>query len=130
MKITLKEVLENSKMNMPGTGEKLLKCYLEKMKKWKKNCVENLFDENDALVKNSKSLSKETQNGYKIVANCRKYVRKSLQIIIKDAKMKDDTIKTPGNLNIGTLAAQLISKENIMGKFKNAEVELNSEENE
>ena len=69
------------------------------------------------------------QNGYKIVANCRKYVRKSLQIIIKDAKMKDDKIKTPVG-GVRKLSAQLISKENIMAKFKNAEVDLNPEEND
>ena len=44
--------------------------------------------------------------------------------------MKDDKIKIPAGNLTGTLAAQLISKENIVGKFKNAEVELNSEENE
>ena len=116
MKITLKEVLENSKMYMPGTGEKLLKCYLEKMKKWKKNQVENLFDENDALFKN-----KENQDDHKIVASSRKHVRKSLQKIITEARKKKK-IKLPvGNL-IGALAVQLISKEHIIAKFENAEV--------
>ena len=124
MKITLEQVLENSPIKVPATGQKALEHQLEKMKNWKKNQVENLFDENDALFKN-----KANEDDHKVVASSRKHVRKSLQKIIKDAKMKDDTIKTPGNL-IGTLVAQLISKENIMGKFKNAEVELNPEENE
>ena len=124
MKITLEQVIENSKMVIPATGEKRLVNHLEKMKKWKKNQVENLFDENDALFKN-----KENQDDHKIVASSRKHVRKSLQKIINEAKKKEE-IKLPvGNL-IGTLAVQLISKENIIGKFKNAEVELNPEEND
>ena len=124
MKITLEQVLENSKMRNPATGQKALEHQLEKMKNWKKNQVENLFDENDALFKN-----KANEDDHKIVASSRKHVRKSLQKIINEAKKKEE-IKLPvGNL-IGTLAVQLISKENIIGKFKNAEVELNPEEND
>ena len=124
MKITLKQVLENSKIKIPATGGKVLENHLEKMKNWKKNQVENLFDENDALFKN-----KANEDDHKIVASSRKHVRKSLQKIINEAKKKEE-IKLPvGNL-IGTLAVQLISKENIIGKFKNAEVELNPEEND
>ena len=73
--------------------------------------------------------SNDAKDEHKLIANSRKYVRKSLQAIIKDAKKKDDKIK----LNVwtyGKLAVQLISKENIMGKFKHAEVELDSEEND
>ena len=124
MKITLEQVLENSKMKIPATGEKYLKNHLEKMKKWKKNQVENLFDENDALFKN-----KANEDDHKIVASSRKHVRKSLQKIINEAKKKDDKIVVHG-WDYGRMTSQLISKENIMGKFKNAEVELNPEEND
>ena len=44
--------------------------------------------------------------------------------------MKDDKIKTPVGGVLGKLTSQLISRENIMGKFKNAEVDLNPEEND
>ena len=116
MKITLEQVLENSPTKVPATGQKALEHQLEKMKKWKKNQVENLFDENDALFKN-----KENQDDHKIVASSRKHVRKSLQKIINEAKKKEE-IKLPvGNL-MGTLAVQLISKEHIIAKFENAEV--------
>ena len=126
MKITLKQVIENSTYIQPGTGEKRLVYNLEKMKNWKKSRIEYFFDENDKLISNP---SKDAKDEHKIIANTRKYVRKSLQAIIKDAKKKDDKIKP--NIGLyGKLTAQLISKENIMGKFKNAEVELNSEEND
>ena len=126
MKITLKQVIENSTYIQPGTGEKRLVYNLEKMKNWKKSRIEYFFDENDKLISNP---SKDAKDEYKLIANSRKYVRKSLQTIIKDAKKKDDKLKP--NIGIyGKLTSQLISKENIMGKFKNAEVELNSEENE
>ena len=124
MKITLEQVLENSKIKIPATGEKALENHLEKMKKWKKNQVENLFDENDALFKN-----KANEDDHKIVASSRKHVRKSLQKIINEAKKKDDKIVVNGG-DYGRMTSQLISKENIMGKFKNAEVDLNQEEND
>ena len=124
MKITLEQVLENSPIKVPATGQKALEHQLEKMKNWKKNQVENLFDENDALFKN-----KANEDDHKVVASSRKHVRKSLQKIINEAKKKDDKIVVNG-WDYGRMTSQLISKENIMGKFKNAEVELNSEENE
>ena len=129
MKITLEQVIENSNYIQtvgPDDGKKRLVCNLEKMKQWKKSRIEYFFDENDKLIHNR---SQDAKDEYNLIANSRKYVRKSLQAIIKDAKKKDDKIK----LNVwtyGKLTAQLISKENIMGKFKNAEVELNSEEND
>ena len=129
MKITLEQVIENSnyiQTGGPDDGKKRLVCNLEKMKQWKKSRIEYFFDENDKLIHNR---SQDAKDEYNLIANSRKYVRKSLQAIIKDAKKKDDKIK----LNVwtyGKLTAQPISKENIMGKFKNAEVELNSEEND
>ena len=129
MKITLEQVIENSnyvQTNGPDAGKKRLVCNLEKMKSWKKSRIEDFFDENDKLISKP---SNDANDEHKIIANTRKYVRKSLQAIIKDAKKKDDKIKP--NIGLyGKLTAQLISKENIMGKFKNAEVELNSEEND
>ena len=127
MKITLEQVLENSNRRHsigPDSGKKVLESNLEKMKNWKKNQIENLFDENDSLAKN-----KENQDDHKIVASSRKYVRKSLQKIIKEAKNKDDKIKARVG-DYHRMTSQLISRENIMGKFKNAEVELNPEEND
>ena len=127
MKITLEQVLENSNRRHsigPNSGKKVLESNLEKMKNWKKNQVENLFDENDSLAKN-----KENQDDHKIVASSRKYVRKSLQKIIKEAKNKDDKIKARVG-DYHRMTAQLISRENIIGKFKNAEVDLNPEEND
>ena len=129
MKITLEQVIENSnyvQTNGPDSGKKRLVCNLENMKSWKKSRIEDFFDENDKLISNP---SKDAKDEHKLIANSRKYVRKSLQAIIKDAKKKDDKIKP--NIGLyGKLTAQLISKENIMGKFKHAEVELNSEEND
>ena len=127
MKITLEQVLENSNRRYyigPDSGKKVLESHLERMKNWKKNQVENLFDENDSLAKR-----KENQDDHKIVASSRKYVRKSLQKIIKEAKNKDDKIKARV-ADYRRMTSQLISRENIMGKFENAEVELNAEEND
>ena len=126
MKITLEQVIENSYYIQPGTGQKRLVYNLEKMKNWKKSRAELFLDENDKLIREPKD---ESKDDWKIISNTRKYVRKSLQAIIKDAKKKDDKIKS-NVWTSGKLTVQLISKENIMGKFKHAEVELNSEEND
>ena len=96
------------------------------MSNWKKSRIEYFFDENDNLTKPP---GKEAEDEYKVVANARRYVRKSLVSIIKEAKKKDEKLK-PKISVYGKLTTQLISKENIMGKFKHAEVELNSEEND
>jgi len=127
MKITLEQVLDKSNARLyigPDTGKKVLERNLEKMKDWKKKRVENLFDDDDSLAKTT-----ENQDDYKFVVSSRKLVRKSLQKIIIEAKKKDDKIKA----NVGDyhrLTSQLISRKNIMGKFKNAEVDLNPEEND
>ena len=126
MKITLEQVIENSYYIQPGTGQKRLVYNLEKMKNWKKSRAELFFDGNDKLIREPRD---ESKDDWKIISNTRKYVRKSLQAIIKDAKKKDDKIKS-NVWTSGKLTVQLISKENIMGKFKHAEVELNSEEND
>ena len=96
------------------------------MKNWKKSRIEYFFDENDNLIRKP---GKDAEDEYKVIANARRYVRKSLQTIIKEAKKKDEKLK-PKISVYGKLTTQLISKENIMGKFKHAEVELNSEEND
>ena len=127
MKITLDQVIENSNRRHyigPDSGKKVLESNLEKMKDWKKSRVENLFDENDSLAK-----TKENQDDHKIVSSSRKYVRKSFQKIIKEARKKDDKIKAMVG-DYRRLTSQLISKENIMGKFENADVELNPKEND
>ena len=129
MKITLEQVIENSnyvQTNGPDAGKKRLVCNLEKMKKWKKSRAELFLDENDKLVPEPRD---ESKDDWKILSNTRKYVRKSLVSIIKEAKKKDEKLK-PKISVYGKLTTQLISKENIMGKFKHAEVELNSEEND
>ena len=129
MKITLEQVIENSnyvQTNGPDAGKKRLVCNLEKMKKWKKSRAELFLDENDKLVPEPRD---ESKDDWKILSNTRKYVRKSLVSIIKEAKKKDEKLK-PKISVYPKLTTQLISKENIMGKFKNAEVELNSEEND
>ena len=129
MKITLEQVIENSNYIQTvgrDSGKKRLVVNLEKMKNWKKSRIEYFFDENDNLIRKP---GKDAEDEYKIIANARRYVRKSLQAIIKEAKKKDEKLK-PKISVYGKLTTQLISKENIMGKFKNAEVELNSEEND
>ena len=128
MKITLEQVLEKSNARLyigPDSGKKVLERNLEKMKKWKKSRIEFFFDENGGLIREP---SDEAKDDWKIISSTRKHVRTSLQIIIRDAKKKDEKIKAP--LIYRRLAAQLISKENIMGKFKNAELDLNPEEND
>ena len=128
MKITLEQVIENSNFIQTvgrDSGKKRLVVNLEKMKNWKKSRIEYFFDENDNLIRKP---GKDAADEYKIITNARRYVRKSLQTIIKEAKKKDEKLKP--NISVyGKLTTQLISKENIMGKFKHAEVELNSEEN-
>ena len=129
MKITLEQVIENSNFIQTvgrDSGKKRLVCNLEKMKNWKKSRIEYFFDENDNLIRKP---GKDAEDEYKVITNARRYVRKSLVSIIKEAKKKDEKLK-PKISVYGKLTTQLISKENIMGKFKHAEVELNSEEND
>ena len=124
MKITLEQVLEKSNPKLiagPDTGKKVLERNLEKMKKMKKSQIEYLF-RNGKLDKSKPK--KEVQADYKIITSSRRYVRISLKMIIEEAKMKNDKIKTPIG-GLGKLAAQLISKKNILEKFKNAELEWN-----
>ena len=117
MKITLDQVKEKSKARVPAgpdAGKTILERNLERMKNWKKSQVEALFDENDQLVRPDM----EIQEDHKTLVSSRKHVRKAIQAIIKEAKMKDANL--PG-AQIGTLANltnQLISKENILKKFK------------
>ena len=130
MKITLEQVLDKSNARLsigPDSGKKVLERNLEKMKNWKKSRIEFFFDENGRLIREPRD---ESKDDWKIISSSRKHVRKSLQSIIKDAKMKDDKIKTPVGGVLGKFTSQLISRENIMGKFKNAEVDLNPEEND
>ena len=122
MKITLDQVKEKSKARVPAgpdAGKTILERNLERMKNWKTSQVEALFDENDKLL----SPVMETQEDHKTISSSRKHVRKAIQAIIKDAKMKDANL--PGALG-GTLANltnKLISKENILKKFKIDEIE-------
>ena len=129
MKITLEQVIDKSNARIsigPDSGKRVLERNLEKMKNWKKSRIEFFFDENGRLIREPRD---EAKDDWKFISSSRKHVRKSLQSIIKDAKMKDGKIKT-SHVGYGKLACQLISKENIMGKFKNAEVDLNPEEND
>ena len=126
MKITLEQVLEKSNaklVNGPDAGKKVLERNLGKMKNWKKSRVEFFFDEkrDGQLIRKPRN---EAQDDHKIITSSRRYVRVSLKMIIEEAKMKNDKIKTPVG-GLGKLAAQLISKKNILEKFKNAEVEWN-----
>ena len=117
MKITLDQVKEKSQARVPAgpdAGKTILERNLERMKNWKKSQVEALFDENDRLV----PPATENQEDHKTLVSSRKHVRKAIQAIVKEAKMKDANL--PG-AQIGTLANltnQLISKENILKKFK------------
>ena len=129
MKITLEQVLDKSNARLyigHDSGKKVLERNLEKMKDWKKKRVELFFDENGSFIREPRD---ETKDDWKIIKSSRKHVRTSLKIIIRDEKKKDDKIKAPA-ANLARLAAQLISKENIMGKFKNAELDLNPEESD
>ena len=124
MKITLEQVLEKSNSKLiagPDSGKKNLERNLEKMKNMKKSQIEYLF-RNGKLMHKSKS-KKEAEGDYNIITSSRYLVRVSLRKIIREAQMKDDKIQTSRNLV--KLAAQMISKENIIGKFKNVEVEFN-----
>ena len=122
MNITLEQVLEKSNLklvNGPDAGKKVLEHNLEKMKNWKKSRVQFFFDEKRTgkLIPKPKN---EAQDDHKIITTSRRYVRKSLKKIFEEAK-----IRTPLG-GFGKLAAELISKKNILEKFKNAEVELNA----
>ena len=122
MKITLEQVLEKSNSKLiagPDSGKKYLERNLEKMKNMEKSPVEYLF-KNGRLTHLPK---KGTKGIHKIITSSRYLVRVSLRKIIKEAQMNGDKIKTSRNLV--KLAAQMISKENIIGKFKNVEVEFN-----
>ena len=119
MKITLEQVLEKSNIKLiagPDCGRKNLERNLERMKNWEKSQVEYFF-KNGKLIDKSKP-KKEAKNDHKIITHSRYLVRASLRTIIKEAEMKNAP-------SLVKLAAQLISKENIIGKFKNAEVEFN-----
>ena len=121
MKITMEQVLENSKRRVPAgpdAGKTILERNIERMKAWKKSQAEALFDENNQL-----SRSKETQDDHKTISGSRRLIRESLKIIIKNAKMNDG--KLPGALawQLAAMANELTSKEMILKKFKNAEVE-------
>ena len=117
----MEQVLENSKRRVtagPDAGKTILERNLERMKAWKKSQAEALFDENNQL-----SRSKETQDDHKTISGSRRLIRESLKIIIKNAKMNDG--KLPGALawQLAAMANELTSKEMILKKFKNAEVE-------
>ena len=125
MKITLDQVKEKSKARVPAgpdAGKTILERNLERMKNWKTSQVEALFDENNKLV----PPVMDTQEDHKTISSSRKHVRKAIQAIIKDAKMKDANLPGAGSIQLASLTNQLISKENILKKFKNDEIEYPS----
>ena len=95
------------------------------MKNWKKSQVEALFDENDQLIRSGTA---ENQEDHKTISSSRKRVRKAIQVkavqvIIKEAKMKDANLPGAIGGTLANLTNQLISKENILKKFANDEIE-------
>ena len=82
MKISLEQVLKNSKLRLaggPDAGKTVLERNFERMKTWKKSEVEELFDENNSLKKRG---SKETQDDHKTLVSSRKLICTSLKMII------------------------------------------------
>ena len=123
MKISLEQVLKNSKLRLtggPDAGKTVLERNLERMKTWKKSQVEELFDENNSLKKRG---SKETQNDHQTILSSRKLIRQSLKIIINETRSSEKKLKSSRSGLLGAMANELTSKENILKKFKNAEVE-------
>ena len=123
MKISLEQVLKNSKLRLtggPDAGKTVLERNFERMKTWKKSQVEELFDENNSLKKRG---SKETQNDHQTILSSRKLIRQSLKIIINETRSSEKKLKSSRSGLLGAMANELTSKENILKKFKNAEVE-------
>ena len=123
MKISLEQVLKNSKLRLtggPDAGKTVLERNFERMKTWKKSQVEELFGENNSLKKRG---SKETQNDHQTILSSRKLIRQSLKIIINETRSSEKKLKSSRSGLLGAMANELTSKENILKKFKNAEVE-------
>ena len=121
MKITLEQVLEKSNIKLiagPDCGRKNLERNLERMKNWEKSQVEYLFKNGKLMDGGKRKPKKEAKNDHKIITSSRYLVKASLRTIIKEAEIKNAP-------SLKKLAAQLISKENIIGKFKNVEVDFN-----
>ena len=126
MKISLEQVLKNSKLRLnggPDAGKTVLERNFERMKTWKKSEVEELFDENNSLKKRG---SKETQDDHKTLVSSRKLICTSLKMIINETRPSEKKLKSSRSPLCVAMAAELTSKENILKKFKNAEVEYNS----
>ena len=126
MKISLEQVLQNSKLRLaggPDAGKTVLERNFERMKTWKKSEVEELFDENNSLKKRG---SKETQDDHKTLVSSRKLICTSLKMIINETRPSEKKLKSSRSPLCVAMAAELTSKENILKKFKNAEVEYNS----
>ena len=110
MKITLDQVKEKSKARVPAgpdADKTILERNLERMKNWKKSQVEALFNENGQLVRSAT----EIQEDHKTLVSSRKHVRKAIQAIINEAKMKDANLPSAGSIQLANLTVQLISKE-------------------
>ena len=125
MKITLNQVKENSKRKLaagPDAGKTILERNLERMKNWKKSRIEEMFDENNRLI-DLKRIGKEFLDDRKIIGSSYKLIRQSLHKTIKEAGLKDAKLPKASATTISKLTSQLLSKENMMKKFKDAEVE-------
>ena len=118
----MKDILANANGIYPTgvhAGEKVLECNLEKMKKWTEEEIDNAIDENGNLRRND-------SDERVLLSNSRTRIVKALGNIIR--KMKDEGtfegktgISAP---NRRQFAKMLTSKENILSKFKKAEIEL------
>ena len=120
MKIKMKDILANANgiyATGVNAGEKVLECNLEKMKKWTEEEIDNAIDENGNLRRND-------SDERVLLSNSRTRVLKALGNIIR--KMKDEGTYTTGISapKRRQFAKMLTSKENILSKFKKAEIEL------
>ena len=118
----MNEVLANAKDKQRGrsanAGERMLECYLNEMKEWTEENVDNALDENDNL-RSYKTAEKE------LVSKSRVQVVKALKLTIQ--KKKEEGISTTAHIHhfqLRSFAKRLTSKENILSKFKKVEIEL------
>ena len=123
----MNDVLANAKgtfSNGANVGQGILEFNVNKMKKWTKENVDNALDENDNL-KGKRKAKKDSEK--EIVSKSRKRVFNALKLIArkKNEEHAEDISTQPTDTRaIRQFTKRLISKENILSKFKKVEIEL------
>ena len=121
------DVLANAKGTFSSganVGEGILEFNVNKMKKWTKENVDNALDENDNLKGKTKAKKGSEKE---IVSKSRKRVFNALKLIArkKNEENAEDISTQPTDTRaIRQFTKRLISKENILSKFKKVEIEL------